>query len=198
MKVLFFCILSCPLLGANGIAKVNDPNGSFFPQTFLEIDLTSKPRLQYLCQKNLDPLSLGFSYLKQKTNEVSNIGSSKDFNGTRKLFISNVTYLALEQHLLKLSENMVQNELSHLSFLVDKDKEIADFLVNFYNEQEKILFKSRSETVLEHASLRSSNQDLKRERKKEFDSKILLIIAGVVISVIVAIFTFPSIPGKRG
>ena len=198
MKVLFFCILSCPLLGANGIAKVNDPNGSFFPQTFLEIDLTSEPRLQYLCLRNLDPLSLGFSYLQDEDYEVSKIGSSKDINDTEKLFISNVTYLALEQHLLKLSENMVQNELNHLSFLLDKDEEIAEFLVNFYNEQEKILFKSMSGTVLEPEPLKSANQDLKRERKKDFDSSILLIIVGVVILVVVAIFKSPSILGKHG
>jgi len=197
MKVLFFCILSCPLLLADGIAESNKPDLSFFSHTFLEIDLTSKPRLQYLCQKNLDPLSLGFSYLKQKTNEVSNIGSSKDFNGTRKLFISNVTYLALEQHLLKLAENMVQNEHSHLSFLVDKDEDIAEFLVNFHNKQEKTIFQSRSETEPEPASLKSANQVLKRERKKDFDSTILVIIAGVVILVIAAILKSPSVIGRR-
>ncbi len=197
MKVLFFCILSYPLLGVAEIAKAKKPDGSFFSHTFLEIELTSKPLLQYLCLKKLDPLSLGFSYLQDEDNEVSNIGSSKDFNGTEKLFISNVTYLALEQHLLKLSENMVQNELNHLSFLVDKDEEIADFLVSFYNEQENILFKSRSKIVLEPASLKSANQDLKREGKKEFDSTILLIIAGAVILVIVAILKSPSIIERR-
>ena len=181
------------MLSSARIAKANNPNISFFSQTFLEIDLSSQPRLQYLCLKTLDPLSLGFSYLQDEDNEVSNIGSSKDFNGTGKLFISNVTYLALEQHLLKLSENMVQNQLNHLSFLVDKDKAIAEFLVNLHNEQEKMLFNSRSETHPEPGSLKSENQDLKRERKKDFDSSILLIIAGVVILVIVAILKSPSI-----
>ena len=193
MKVLFFCILSYPLLGVAEIAKAKKPDGSFFSQTFLEIELTSKPRLQYLCLKKLDPLSLGFSYLQQKDNEVSNIGSSKDFNGTRKLFISSVTYLALEQHLLKLSENMVQNELNHLSFLVDKGEAIADFLVNFHDEQENILFKSKSETDPELASLKSTNQHLKKEKKSKFDYSIIILVGTTGLVVCYAIYKSPSV-----
>ena len=193
MKVMFLCILSLFLLE---IAKASTREDFFFPHTFLEIDLTSKPRLQYLCLRKLDPLSLGFSYLQEEGSEVNNIGSSKDFNATRKLFISNVSYLALEQHLLNLSENPVQNELSNNSFLVDKDEAIADFLVNYYNEQESLLFANKSKDEKESNTLNSANQSLKKEKKSKFDYSVFIwvVLAGLIVYF--AFYQSPSIISK--
>jgi len=190
MKVMFLCILSWFLIE---IAKASTRENSFFSHTFLEIDLTSKPRLQYLCLRNLDPLSLGFSYLQDEENEVSNIGSSKEFKGTGKLFISNVTYLALEEHLLKLSENMVQNELNHLSFLVDKGDAIADFLNNYHSEQESLLIAARSKIEQEKNSLNSTNQHLRRQKKSKFDYSIIILVGATVLVVCYAIHKSPSV-----
>ena len=193
MKVMFLCILSLFLLE---IAKASTREDFFFPHTFLEIDLTSKPRLQYLCLRKLDPLSLGFSYLQEEGSEVNNIGSSKDFNATGKLFISNVSYLALEQHLLNLSENPVQNELSNNSFLVDKDEAIADFLVNYYNEQESLLFANKSKDEKESNTLNSANHSLKKEKKSKFDYSVFIwvILAGLIVYF--AFYQSPSIISK--
>jgi len=193
MKVMFLCILSLFLLE---IAKASTREDFFFPHTFLEIDLTSKPRLQYLCLRKLDPLSLGFSYLQEEGSEVNNIGSSKDFNATGKLFISNVSYLALEQHLLNLSENPVQNELSNNSFLVDKDEAIADFLVNYYNEQESLLFANKSKDEKESNTLNSANQSLKKEKKSKFDYSVFIwvVLAGLIVYF--AFYQSPSIISK--
>jgi len=193
MKVMFLCILSLFLLE---IAKASTREDFLFPHTFLEIDLTSKPRLQYLCLRKLDPLSLGFSYLQEEGSEVNNIGSSKDFNATGKLFISNVSYLALEQHLLNLSENPVQNELSNNSFLVDKDEAIADFLVNYYNEQESLLFANKSKDEKESNTLNSANQSLKKEKKSKFDYSVFIwvVLAGLIVYF--AFYQSPSIISK--
>jgi hypothetical protein len=193
MKVMFLCILSLFLLE---IAKASTREDFFFPHTFLEIDLTSKPRLQYLCLRKLDPLSLGFSYLQEEGSEVNNIGSSNDFNATGKLFISNVSYLALEQHLLNLSENPVQNELSNNSFLVDKDEAIAEFLFNYFNEQESLLFANKFEDEKESNKLNSANQSLKKEKKSKFDYSVFIwvVLAGLIVYF--AFYQSPSVISK--